>query len=71
MTHPFPVHGVAYAVSGIPTYTPELETRARDPRHWPFIGSVVDYVESRKEPHTRPPVPRNIALPFLHSSRHV
>src|SRR5262249_47252005 len=30
VTHPYPVHGVAYAVSGIPTYTPELETRARD-----------------------------------------
>src|SRR5262245_52981992 len=28
MCHPFPVHGVAYAVSGIPTYTPALETLA-------------------------------------------
>src|SRR5688500_15509724 len=27
VTHPFPVHGVAYAVSGIPTYTPDLELR--------------------------------------------
>src|SRR5204862_5798329 len=34
MTHRYPEHGVAYAVSGIPTYTPELETRPRDPRHW-------------------------------------
>src|SRR5262249_11906463 len=25
ITHPYPEHGVAYAVSGIPTYTPELE----------------------------------------------
>src|SRR5712691_4942498 len=48
MTHPYPEHGVAYAVSGIPTYTPELETRPRDARHWPFIGSVVDYVEERR-----------------------
>ena len=38
MTHPYPAHGVAYAVSGIPTYTPALESRHRDPRHWPFIG---------------------------------
>src|SRR5262245_57145903 len=36
MTHKYPEHGVAYAVSGIPTYTPALETRARDPKHWPF-----------------------------------
>ena len=31
MTHPYPVHGVAYAVSGIPTYTPALETAAARP----------------------------------------
>src|SRR5438045_2201955 len=40
MSHPYPLHGVAYAVSGIPTYTPELETRPRDARHWPFTRST-------------------------------
>ena len=39
MTHRYAEHGVAYAVSGIPTYTPELENRPRDSRHWPYIGS--------------------------------
>src|SRR5438552_19087702 len=29
MTHPYPEHGVAYALSGMPTYTPDLETRPR------------------------------------------
>src|SRR5207244_5307634 len=29
LTHPYPEHGVAYAVSGIPTYTPALDTRPR------------------------------------------
>src|SRR5262249_26166384 len=48
MTLPYPEHGVAYAVTGIPTYTPALETRPRDPQHWPFIGSVVDYLEERR-----------------------
>ena len=47
-THRFPVHGVAYAVSGIPSYTPDLEDRARDVRHWPYIGSVVDYLAQRQ-----------------------
>jgi len=32
VTHKFPVHGVAYAVTGMPTYTPELETKPRDSR---------------------------------------
>lgn len=69
MTHPFPVHGLAYAVTGIPTYTPELETLARDSRHWPFIGSVVDYLEEQGRPAAAAPIPRNIGLPWLVNSK--
>ena len=69
VTHPYPVHGVAYAVSGIPTYTPALETRPRDPQHWPFIGSVVDYLEEKRSGGRVPAVPRNIGLPWLLNSR--
>jgi len=69
MTHPYPVHGLAYAVTGLPTYTPELETRARDNRHWPFIGSVVDYVERQRSAGTTSDIPRNIGLPWLVNSQ--
>ncbi len=69
MTHPYPEHGVAYAVTGIPTYTPALETRPRDPQHWPFIGSVVDYVEEKRTGKVRPDLPRNIGLPWLLNSK--
>jgi hypothetical protein len=72
MTHRFPEHGVAYAVSGIPTYTPELETRPRDARHWPYIGSVVDYLDQRSDVSARrrgSEMPRNIALPWMLSSK--
>jgi hypothetical protein len=69
MTHPYPEHGVAYAVSGIPTYTPDLETRPRDPRHWPFIGSVVDFLEEKRTGERVPAVPRNIGLPWLLNSK--
>jgi hypothetical protein len=69
LTHPYPEHGVAYAVSGIPTYTPELETRPRDGRHWPFIGSVVDYLEERRSGVATPVAPRNIALPWMLNSK--
>ena len=63
MTHPYAVHGVAYAVSGIPTYTPALENFPHDARHWPFIGSVVDYLAERSAPRgALPAVPRNIGL---------
>jgi hypothetical protein len=69
MSHPYPLHGVAYAVSGIPTYTPALETRPRDPQHWPFIGSVVDYLEERRTRRAVPSVPRNIGLPWVLNSK--
>jgi hypothetical protein len=70
MTHPYAEHGVAYAVSGIPTYTPELENRPRDGRHWPYIGSVVDYLARRQTgPSGRADMPRNIALPWMLNSK--
>src|SRR5262249_18230623 len=69
VTHPYPEHGVAYAVSGIPVYTPDLETKPRDPRHWPFIGSIVDYLNEKQAHGIAPPVPRNIGLPWLLNSK--
>ena len=69
VTHPYPDHGVAYAVSGIPTYTPALETVPRDARHWPFIGSIVDYLETKRTGDPVPVVPRNVGLPWLLNSR--
>jgi hypothetical protein len=69
LTHPYPEHGVAYAVSGIPTYTPALETRHRDSRHWPFIGSVVDYLMTRRTGQASLAMPRNIVLPWVLNSK--
>jgi Protein of unknown function (DUF1501) len=69
MTHPYPVHGLAYAVTGIPTYSPDLETRARDSQHWPFIGSVVDYLDQAASAAAPIEIPRNIGLPWLVNSR--
>ncbi len=69
MTHPYPVHGLAYAVTGMPTYTPALETLARDARHWPFIGSVVDYLERKPRDGDTARLPRNIGLPWLVNSK--
>ena len=68
LTHPHPIHGVAYALTGVPSIDVAMELSPRDSRHWPFFGSVVDYVTSRSR--TRPAdVPCNIALPFQFSSR--
>ena len=45
VTHPYPLHGVAYALSGIPRISGPEELNPRDPSHYPFIGSVVDYAD--------------------------
>lgn len=70
MTHPYPLHGVAYALTGVPGIDVPMELNPRDPRHWPFFGSVVDYVDShtpRKNRSTE--IPGNIALPWHMSTR--
>lgn len=70
MTHPYPIHGVAYATTGVPTIDVAMELNPHDSRHWPFMGSVVSYVtqEGGRKPA---PVPPNIALPWPFSSRRV
>src|SRR5262245_32967842 len=70
VTHPHPIHGVAFATTGIENIDVAMELSPRDGRHWPFIGSVVDYLQRRKQ--SRPAeVPSNIALPWPFSSRRV
>src|SRR5438067_2082316 len=48
MSHPYPIHGVAYALTGVPQIDIPMELNPHDPRHWPFVGSVVDYVSRRE-----------------------
>jgi hypothetical protein len=71
MTHPYPIHGVAYALTGVPTIEVPMELNPHDPRHWPFVGSVVDYLAQRDGRKRSRAVPNNIALPFPFSSQRV
>src|SRR4051794_13482686 len=55
--HPYPIHGVAYATTGAPATDIPMELNPQDGRHWPFLGSVVDYVlQSRRAGGREPPV---------------
>jgi hypothetical protein len=73
MTHPYPIHGVAYATTGTPVIDIPMELNPRDGRHWPFVGSVFDYLERNngRGQGRRRDVPSNIALPFHFSSQRV
>lgn len=69
LTHPYPLHGTVYAVSGIPEVDTRIEAMPRHQRQWPFIGSIVDYLDERRCSGRRPDMPRNIALPFIMGSK--
>lgn len=69
MTHDYPIHCCAYVMTGMPTYSIPLETAPRAPEHWPYIGSVVDYLDGRHSGQKSPAMPRNIGLPWRFCSR--
>src|SRR5438067_2675233 len=72
LSHPYPLHGVAFATTGIAKIDAPLELSPRDPAHWPFIGSVVDYADRARAAAAgagRPAVPRNLVLPWALSSQ--
>ena len=60
MTHPYPLHGVAYATTGTPVIDIPMELNPRDGRHHPYIGSVVDFLERGKR-RGKGEVPTNLA----------
>ncbi len=70
MTHPYPLHGVAYATTGVPAIDVAMELNPRDPRHWPYVGSVVDFL-ARRAGERQAEVPANVFLPWPFSSRRV
>jgi hypothetical protein len=77
VSHRYPLHGVAFATSGLPNLDggPDIELSPRAPGLWPFIGSVVDYLEEAQLDaaggRTAPEVPRNLLLPFPFSSQRI
>ena len=67
VTHKYPIHGVAFATTGVPDIDVAMELSPHDGRHWPFIGSVVAYLEALKGKGRT--VPDNVAMPWPFSSR--
>lgn len=67
LTHPHPIHGTAFATTGVPSTDLTLENNPRDRRQWPFIGSVVEHLAERDGAPAA--VPRNLLLPFPFGSK--
>ena len=69
ITHPYPLHGVAFATTGIPAIDASMELAPHDTRHYPFFGSVVQYVDTKHGGRGPSKLPQNVALPFPFSSQ--
>ncbi len=69
VTHPHPVHGVAYAMTGVPTIDVPMELNPNDPRHHPYFGSVVEYLHRQQRDGRTSDFVQNVALPFPFSSK--
>jgi len=70
MNHAFPIHGVAYAMTGIPAINVSMELSPFDPAHHPYFGSVVAYLDRQKNRRDhKPGTVQNVALPFPFSSK--
>ena len=69
LSHPYPIHGVAYAVTGRAHVNIPMELNRKDNRHWPYFGSVLDYLERNENAFGLPAIPRTVHLPWDQSSR--
>lgn len=68
MTHPVPIHNVANAVTGIHQTDIPMELNQRDPRHWPFFGSVLEYLETTQGRRDPSAIPSNVIVPWRQSA---
>lgn len=66
--HEYPIHGVAFAMTGTPVIDVNMELSPNDPRHHPYFGSVVEYFD-RQRRQGLSAFPQNVALPFPFSSQ--
>ncbi|MEZ6056259.1 MAG: DUF1501 domain-containing protein [Planctomycetaceae bacterium] len=69
VTHPHPIHGVAYAMTGTAVIDVAMELNPRDERHHPYFGSCVTYIDEQTGRPAAPDALQNIALPFPFSSK--
>jgi hypothetical protein len=70
LNHPWNFHGMQYATTGLPQGTIPIEETQQHPEQWPFIGSVVTYLDHKAHgPKPKGSVPDNVVLPWRLSSK--
>ncbi len=70
LTHPWNFHGMQWATTGLPQGSIPVEETQKHAQHWPYLGSVVSYLEQKKfGAKSLGNIPNNVILPWLLSSR--
>jgi hypothetical protein len=70
MTHTSNNHAVSVALSGLSKSLPEIEGNGRDPRHQPYIGSVLEYLWKQQGVSMLDSgIPVNMVLPWALNQR--
>ncbi|MFQ5731567.1 MAG: DUF1501 domain-containing protein [Planctomycetaceae bacterium] len=68
VNHPYPLHGVAFATTGVPAIDVNMELNPFDSRHQPYFGSALEFLDRKRRGGLSSTV-QNVALPFPFSSR--
>jgi hypothetical protein len=70
MTHSSNNHAVSVALSGLSRSQPAIEANRADPQHWPYFGSVLEYLwKEQGERGDGNGLPVNVILPWPLNAR--
>jgi hypothetical protein len=70
MSHSSNNHAVSVALSGLSRSLPAIEANRADPVHWPYFGSVLEYLwKQRGDDASRTGIPVNVILPWPLNAR--
>jgi uncharacterized protein (DUF1501 family) len=67
MSHASNNHAVSVALSGLSRSEPSIEANRADPQHWPYFGSVLEYLWRQGGAATE--LPQNLILPWPLNAR--
>ena len=70
MSHASNNHAVSVALSGLSRSEPAIEANRADPQHWPYFGSVLEYLwKQNGHDSDRSGLPKNVILPWPLNAR--
>jgi hypothetical protein len=69
MSHPSNNHAVSVALSGLSQSLPEIEANRANPQHWPYFGSVLEYLWQQRGVVSSTGLPVNMILPWPLNAR--